>query len=251
MNDPSAKVQSLSKGLKVLSVINDFPEASISQLVQETKLPKATVIRLVQSLCTEGYVQPLEGRKGYQVSNKVIALSRGVEQKSRYIQAADPILRSLGSSLKWPSELLLRDGDTMTIETDNRDTAPVQVQLFERRRFPLLESASGQAVLSTLPIIQIEQTIRRIDPDRSKAAYDRLMDDISQVAKRGYAVKSYDFLSPGLRAIAVPLIERQKAIGAVTLIHYQRYMPADLLHQEVLPEIQYAVRLIGEVLSNR
>jgi len=48
-------VKALTRGLGVLAAINELSPATVTRLVEETGYPKATVIRLVQTLCREGY----------------------------------------------------------------------------------------------------------------------------------------------------------------------------------------------------
>jgi DNA-binding IclR family transcriptional regulator len=45
----------LARGLRLLAALNDLETATVSGLVKETNLPKATVIRLLQALQAEGY----------------------------------------------------------------------------------------------------------------------------------------------------------------------------------------------------
>jgi DNA-binding IclR family transcriptional regulator len=45
----------LARGLHLLVAMNDVETATISGLVKETNLPKATVVRLLKALQAEGY----------------------------------------------------------------------------------------------------------------------------------------------------------------------------------------------------
>ena len=52
-------VQSLAKGLEILSAFSGGSSLGNQQLVKLTGLPKATVSRLTTTLVTLGYLQPL------------------------------------------------------------------------------------------------------------------------------------------------------------------------------------------------
>jgi len=72
-------VKSLSRGLSVLAAVNQYRPATVKQLVHSTRLPKPTLIRLLQSLVAEGYVDSATDGTGYRVGARARRLTSGLE----------------------------------------------------------------------------------------------------------------------------------------------------------------------------
>lgn len=117
--DPNKKsrehVNSLAKGLSVLAATNELAPARISSLVKATSLPKATLVRLLKTLVAEGYVnqQTKQEGGGYIPTPKVRALASAFAKAGALGQTAQPFLNNLCEVIKWPSDLLIRDGLSM------------------------------------------------------------------------------------------------------------------------------------------
>lgn len=255
MGSEPKSVKALTRGLEVLAAINELSPATVARLVEETGYPKATVIRLVQTLCREGYAEEVDGGRGYRVSYRAVSLSRALSTKRRYQLASEHELRALGARLKWPCEMLVREGFSMVIETNNRDSAPIKMQLFERRRFPLLESAAGIAFLSAMdePSVThiVGQAVEEVGvSEKLKGPVETILERVSTARRDGYALRDYDVLSPGMRALAVPLSAAGTPFGGLSLVHYRMYLPPALMAAEIIPSMQHAADRIGENLES-
>lgn len=245
-------VKALVRGLHVLTAMNDLAPVSVTALVNETGYPKATVIRLLQTLRQEGYVEEADGGRGYQVAAKVLSLSRALAGEGRYQQAASQPLKDLGAALKWPTEMLVRDAHSMVIEASNRDTAPIKLNIFERRRFPMLDSASGIAYLSALPPDEARALVPAVISAIGDATHDgeaAMIARVQAAAARGYALQTYDVLSPNMRVVAIPLFAFGAPAGALSLVHYSLYLPDNVLRQTILPALRTTADTIGKNLQ--
>ena len=79
----------LARGLRLLAALNDLETATISGLVKETNLPKATVIRLLQALQAEGYAAQDTDTLTYHVTPKV-ASSVAFADRQESNRGSDP-----------------------------------------------------------------------------------------------------------------------------------------------------------------
>ncbi|GMR22373.1 MAG: hypothetical protein BMS9Abin37_0718 [Acidobacteriota bacterium] len=255
MGSQPKTVKALTRGLEVLAAINELSPATVARLVEETGYPKATVIRLLQTLCREGYAEEIDGGRGYRVSYRSISLSRALSTKRRYQLAAEQELRALGVKLKWPCEVLVRDGFSMIIETNNRESAPIKMQLFERRRFSLLESASGIAYLSagepSDTTSLVEEAVEEMGvTEKLKQPVQTILERVASARRDGYVLRDYEVLSPGMRAVAVPMLSGGAPFGGLSLVHYRMYMHPTLMENEVIPAMKLAAERIGENLES-
>lgn len=240
-------MSALVRGLKVLAAANGLGAPTIAELVRAANLPKATVVRLVQTLAHEGYLEDRasssSGGQGYRVTAKVRDLSRALTGRTPAAQLAQPLLDELARRVKWPSEFFLAEGDSVVIEVSNREAAPIKVALFEKRRFPVTGSATGIAYLSALALEAGEAVIVQVcGGDRMAAA--ACLAAVAEARVRGYATWDYPALAPGLRMASVPVVA-DRPVGGLSLIHFRELVPTDLLEGFLLPELREVAARIG------
>ncbi|MEM6897338.1 MAG: helix-turn-helix domain-containing protein [Pseudomonadota bacterium] len=200
----------LGRGLRVLVALNDLRTASVAGLVAETGLAKPTVIRLLKTLVSEGFAAQDAATLTYGVTHRVAALSRALSERDPSEEALQGVLDTLADALKWPTEFLVPEGDSMVIRMSNRERAAIKLALFERRRFPMAESAAGEAFLAA---------------------------DLT-----GYTLLGYPSLAPNLRvaSVAVP-----GGVGALSLVHFDDVVSIETLETALLPSLRAAAREIA------
>ena len=70
-------VRSVERTLQILELMNRVPVVRVQHLAQETGLPAPTVVRLLETLMSAGYVRKIGRQAGYCVTEKVAALGAG------------------------------------------------------------------------------------------------------------------------------------------------------------------------------
>jgi IclR family transcriptional regulator, mhp operon transcriptional activator len=235
---------SLARGLKVLAAVNDLETATVSRVVTETRLPKPTVIRLLQALLSEGYVAQDPETLTYRVTPKVASLSRSLGVDGEIDGLIQAPLDTLALQIKWPVEYLVADGLSMRIRCNNRDRAPIKLKLFERRRFPMLGSAAGLVYLATLE----EEPLRRyLDQLTAEGAERRAARrHIDSTRRRGYATRSLTELGPNMAVVSVAL---PAELGALSLVHFDDVVPPERLRAIIVPRLLVCAREIASALQ--
>lgn len=244
-------VNALVRGLRVLAVANEIQAPTVAEVVRRSRLPKATAIRLLQTLVHEGYLDDLGESEGYQVTAKVRNLSRALLDRTPIAQLVQPLLDDLAARVKWPSEFFLAEGRSVVIEVSNRSAAPIKLNLFEHRRFPMVASATGLAYLSALPPAEVERIVQDSVADGTLTRPpDACLEDVAAARRNGYALWEYPSLSPGLRMASIPVRSGGRVIGGLSLVHFRDLVPIPLLESLFLPDMRGVADRIGAVLAD-
>ena len=236
----------LARGLRLLAALNDLETATVSGLVKETDLPKATVIRLLQALQAEGYAAQDPETLTYRVTPKVASLSRSLIGKNQAESLIQVALDLLADELKWPAEYLVQEGSSMLIQANNRERAPIKLKLFERRRFPILDSAAGVAYLSGLSELDRVKWLKRLLKSHSEIAAAKRR--IEEAAEAGYATRSLNELGPNMRVAAVPVPEGG---GAISMIYFDDVVARKHLEAVLLPLVTKAAANVAGALQGK
>jgi IclR family mhp operon transcriptional activator len=82
MNDRQ-QVRSLKKALRLLRLMNQIGELTVTELSEAVELPRTTTYRLLETLETEGFVErSLPNTALYRITKKVLELSDGYRPKT-------------------------------------------------------------------------------------------------------------------------------------------------------------------------
>lgn len=236
----------LARGLRLLAALNDLETATVSGLVKETRLPKATVIRLLQALQAEGYAAQDAETLTYRVTPKVASLSRSLIGKNQTESLIQVALDLLADEVKWPAEYLVQDGLSMLIQSNNRERAPIKLKLFERRRFPILESAAGVAYLSSLSNSERAKWLRRLLKSESQISSAKRRIEAASLV--GYATRSLHELGPNMQVVAVSV---PGGGGVLSMIYFDDVVSRQQLESVLLPLVRKAAADIAGALEGK
>lgn len=243
-------IQALTRGLKLLAILNEHPLATVAQLVIVSGFPKASVVRMLNTLRAEGYVELGERGSGYKVAPKARLLSSAQAIHDPAVAAIRRLLTDFSHAVKWPAEFLVPEGNAMVIQASSRDTSPISLDRFEQTRFPIHDSAAGMVYLAEITGKEREERLRAMtDWQRRDAAAIRTHVEQGMAAYRanGYAQRDYDSPIEGTRVAAVPAFAAGQPIGALVLIYLRDAVWPEHLEQALVPALREAAQRVGEI----
>ena len=234
------------KGLDVLIGVNDLAPVTVASLVGITGLPKPTLIRILNTLVSEGYVVKRNKQEGggYFPTPKVRLLSSVFAHGSMLSQIAQPHINNLCEIVKWPSDLLVRDGLSMLIETSNRHISPISLKKFEQKRFPILSTGSGRAFLAWLPKTERKEIITASLATMSEpvpdiySSIEKVERYFDEIRVRGYEIRNYDTPIEGTRLYCLPIMVQGHPIAILSLITLRDVISVENFEKQVLPYLQ-------------
>jgi IclR family mhp operon transcriptional activator len=246
-------VTALQRGLEVLRVVNALRRAAVADMLREIDLPRATLVRMLETLEAEGFVSRSDG-KHYIPTGRVLLLSNGFQAHERVAQIADPILSELRLQVGWPSDVAIPDGDGMLIAVTSR---PFDDLLLKRRvgaRAPMLASALGRAYLAACPAVRRDEIIASLA--KSGYSFDRLAANrsaalalLTQTRQRGYAVPDESYSTAiyhsATSGFAVPISVRGEAVGSINLAFLTSTIRLAEAISSFLPTLRDAARRIA------
>ncbi|WP_159592321.1 helix-turn-helix domain-containing protein [Chelativorans xinjiangense] len=247
-------IRALSRGLDVLRHL-ETGGATLHALAARTKLPKATLLRILATLEREGYV-----RRGIadQLYHHNFRPTRPPETgwKAVLAEVAGPVLDGLCHKVLWPSDVGVYEDGAIRVQETSRRISPF---LLNRdvldHEIHVLQSAMGRAFLAWSDEERREKVLARLS--RSRDLHNRLARDrekvaalVSNVRDRGYAVREpgYFITQPRearVSAIAVPVFLDARSVGAINLAWVSSAMSEQAFVAQHLPSLKSAAREIS------
>lgn len=216
-------------------------------------MPKASVLRILDTLRHGGYVTVTRDSREYMVAARTLSLSNNYQADEALLATAAPILQELREATGWPSDLAFYQAGKMVIADTNRQPGSFSVNRKIGTRVSVMLTAIGRVYLSfcePAERVEILQTLAAGEDPAERMAVDSAAIEalVAQTRARGYAVNERESV-PSIRAVAVPVVHQGRVLCAFNVIGLAQAVPMEEFETTYIPMIQSARRRIEAALS--
>ncbi|WP_010139654.1 SMP-30/gluconolactonase/LRE family protein [Oceanicola sp. S124] len=234
----------LVKGIQLVELIAEAGEPVGSGfLLERTKLPKATLYRLLGALVEFGYVKHDTRAKAYSLGNRMIELGRSSLSSFDLRSAAEHELTRLAAQLNQTVSLTVMEGQQIIYVDVRRPSNPLAVSIEVGRTLPMPDSSSGRAIMAAMPPHEMQGLLTRYDAEEQH----RILSEIAISRARGYSIAESRSI-PGLIVISVevhgpPGMGR----GAIALTAHESALSHEQRHIVGRDLMEAARRVMGNI----
>lgn len=248
-----APVAALLKGLRVLESVNRIGPATLTQIQADTGLPKASTLRLLETLCHDGYVITMREKHQYMVAARALGLANNYRPDEALLSIARPIMEALRSETGWPSDMAIYQGGKMVIVDTSRQPGMLSVNRSVGARVPVMSTAVGRAYLAFCPDEERERILADVarDDDPAEAlARDpaAVRDLIRETRERGYALSNQEYVRT-IRAAGIPVMREGTVACSFNIIALAQAVPMEELRNHYVPLLMGARNRIERAIS--
>lgn len=232
-------VEAVCRALRVLRTLNRLRIAGVNAIYEETGIPKPTIVRMLETLMSEGYVARDNMYGGYRVTHKAAELSVGYEGVSRVIEIARPLLVDLANRIKWPVGLGALDDDAITIQFWTGTISPwAHTNTVLGLKPDFQTSAMGRAYMAFCSAEERERRIEALRRDTGRGfcatteAQFRAL--LGRIAEQGYAYRDPATMPQRTATLAVPIRHGGQIHALVTVSYFRSALPSKRVQAEVI-----------------
>lgn len=211
--------QSVRKAITLLRATAASGEgASVSALARAAGLPRATALRLIQTMEQDGFLLRVPRSDRVLLGPELVRLARQVDPGTQLREVAHSRLGELSEAVRETVTLsvVAPDGglDLVYQAAGPQHLVP---RSWLGQRFPLHASSSGKVLLSTYDEERLERLLRDPLPaltPHTITTRSALRQELEQVRARGYAA-TVDELEEGLAGVSVGIFAESGALVGV------------------------------------
>ena len=255
-------ITALARGLTVIDYLEESDSSSLMALHRATGMPKASLLRVLKTLETEGWAGRRIADGAYFARQASRRKNESALQRVRVIAAAGPVLRRLAVQSPSPSDIAVRDGLSMLVLDSNRNlyreagdrSSLARPSPGYRPNF--LWSAMGRAYLAFCSVSERESLLHTIAISPCAAGHapndhrwiDALVND---TRARGYSIRDQRQIGPDANgsdrysAIAVPVISNDRVIACVSSVWLIDAIDERTFLSKALRPLNHAARAIA------
>ncbi len=236
-------LQSVQRAVRVLDEIaHHRGPITTAEIAAALDLDRTITYRLLRTLQGEELVEAVDG--GYTMGRRALVFGNAYLENLAVLRAALPYqISMLDRVLKdkpWTVSIIVPTGknEMALVDTVWNSAAPLDIQLSIGRRFPIVGTAVGHAMLAHRQYDEIVDAIGREDADRLKGEFKQILDNGGLAFVR-------DFV-PGVSAIGAAVFGRdQRIVGGILLSGLE-------LEEHLRPasEVAQTVRRTADAISN-
>jgi DNA-binding IclR family transcriptional regulator len=200
--------QSVKKAITLLRATAEDGNANVSSLARAAGLPRATALRMIQTLEQEGFLLRNPGDDRVLLGPELLRLARNTDEQLLLREVSRPIIGDLVATVRETVTLSVVAADgglDLVYQVD----APHQLRprSWVGQRFPLHASASGKVLLAAYEQERLERFLReplvRFTP-ATITTVEALRAELERIGKQRYAFV-IDEEEEGLSAVATAL----------------------------------------------
>ncbi len=237
----------LAKGLAVLGCFGkQYPTMTLSEAAAAAQLSRATARRILLTLVELGYVT--QSGRDFSLSPNILKLGFAYLATQSWIERAQPLLKELSERLHESASAAILEGSEIVYVARVPTRRFMSASLAVGSRLPAFHTALGRVLLGFLDEAELWRRLKslRLDAHTPSTITDlqALFDRVRADHEQGFAIVDEE-LERGLRALAVPVIDRQgQAIGAINLSTHSARTTRNEMRDRFLP----ALRAVAEQL---
>jgi len=203
------KVQVIDRALAILEVLaDDGPALTLAELAGRIRLPKSTVLRLLNVLQQHRLVARDSRSGNYRLGLKLMELGTSAASQLDFVERARPHLHRLMATTGETVFLSVLDGTDALVVDRVESARTVRVPLSAGGRTPAHCTANGKALLAFLPEAEIDARLAsaklRSYTHNTIVTISGLRNELRRVRSMGYAV-DHEEMEEGLKCVAAPV----------------------------------------------
>jgi PcaR/PcaU/PobR family beta-ketoadipate pathway transcriptional regulator len=247
-------VESLSRGLSILSLIAESPTPlTLTQISHKLRVSKSAIQRLTRTLGRSGYLERDKENKKYRLGPTMLSIGFSAVRDSDLKKAAYPYLEETAKKTGETLNLAVWDKkEIVYIERIvSQQVLSVNIQIGSRR--PLYCTSMGKVILAFMPEDQREKFLKttKLVPFSPRTITRRrdLRIELEKIRLRGFATGNEE-LEIGVRAVAAPIRNSEgKIIAAVNIAVPASRVSMKTVESELAKEVVGTANRISSVLG--
>ncbi|SNZ21137.1 IclR family transcriptional regulator [Cohaesibacter gelatinilyticus] len=248
--------RSVLRAMDILNVIAEHGPSSLAALAVRTGLPKATILRLCATMESQRWLVRRTGDGVYQIGSGMPGQGQKVAGFDLLVENAKDIILDLSQKTGLAVDLAsdLGNGRIEIIDTTRSfDTHGIYPYCIGFRPSPFC-SALGLAFLVALPQEDLKAALKDLSKHAMKTelpAVHRFDVLVRQIRANGYAQREKGHWGRAVdygvipAAIAVPIIQDGRPIGALNLVWAEKNFAIDNVVNEYLTDLTAAAHRIA------
>jgi IclR family transcriptional regulator, mhp operon transcriptional activator len=249
-------VRSLERGLALLVAMNRRKLPSVVELARDTRLPRPTIYRLLETLNRAGFVARSSPADRFCLTPKVRSLSDGFLEDDWIAEIAAPFMAKFTRDLVWPAALMTFEQGRMLVRETTHEASVLSIDHgMVGRSLPMLRTAAGRCYLAFCSVSERRAILEMLAhstrlEDRGARESERVGALLDAIRAKGFAVQDRE-INPKTSGMAIPLRDGSRILGCLSLIWISSALTIAQAERQLLPPLRSMAQGIEAAVRER
>lgn len=216
------QINSVVKLFHLIEAMVTREDWDLGTLSETVDIPKATVMRMLLTMKSMGYVDQIELSKRYYVTTKLFDIGSKAMPNIDVIKLSYPVMQALQKQCDETVYLCVLSGIDSTVISKISSRHYLKVDSYVGDRLRSYHASAGKALLSTLSSEERERLFAAhiFEPmtEKSISNLDDLESEMKKTVERGYALADEERFM-GIRSVGVPIFNHHNdAVAALSAV---------------------------------
>jgi IclR family transcriptional regulator, mhp operon transcriptional activator len=250
-----APIQSVQRVLAMLRALNQNGVNTVQSIHRNTGLPKPTVVRMLETLMSEGYVTRDERQGGYMVTAMVRSLSCGFHAEPLVVEAGRNFANAFTRRVQWPVSIATLDRVELVIRYSTVVDSPISPDhALLNVRLDMIEKALGLCYLAFCSPGEHAILMRMIEATCAEhlevaGGRDLLDHRLDNIRKQGFALRAPGVQPVNSGTIAVPIMVGKRVMATLGMSYFRSALSLDDLSSHIYPLLAEAAAGIADQVT--
>jgi DNA-binding IclR family transcriptional regulator len=163
-SDANRRNASIGKAATLLRAAARYPAGtSVSQLARDARIPRATALRMITALESEGFLVRFAAQDRVLLGTGLLQLAAAIRPDALLIEAARRHLAALAKSTDETVTLAVRHGDEIVGIDEVRSSRMIAPNTWVGRSWPLHNTASGRLARGLVPLTDVAESVDELE----------------------------------------------------------------------------------------
>jgi IclR family mhp operon transcriptional activator len=229
---------------------------SAVELARDTRLPRPTVYRLLETLSRAGFVARGSPADRFCLTPKVRTLSDGFLEDNWIAEIAAPLMAQFTRDLVWPAALMTFEQGRMLVRETTHEASVLSIDHgMVGRSLPMLRTAAGRCYLACCPANEQRAVLEMLShssvpDDQGAKDRERLGALLDAIRAKGFAIQDRE-INPKATGMAIPIRTGPGILGCLSLIWISSALTIAEAEQRLLPPLRSVARRIEAGVRER
>ena len=208
----------LDRGIDVVEFLASAKgPVSFSEILGSLDIPKASLVRILNTLCKRGIIDKTEEKGRYRLGMKLLYLGNRLQAKLRLRSVAWPFMQNLAEKVQETVEISILDRDQLVLIEQIEGAGDVRVYSRVGGAYPYFHAVSvGKVYLAHMNPEKRKKVLNQVGlpavTQWTITNLDDLEEELSRILKNGYATEDQE-LRKGVRRVAAPIYDHQRQVA--------------------------------------
>jgi IclR family transcriptional regulator, mhp operon transcriptional activator len=249
-------VRSLERGLALLVAMNKRKLPSVVELARDTRLPRPTIYRLLETLNRAGFVARSSPADRFCLTPKVRSLSDGFLEDNWISEIAAPVMAKFTRDRVWPAALMTFEEGRMLVRETTHEASVLSIDHgMVGRSLPMLRTAAGRCYLAFCSANERRAILEMLAcspmlEDRGARESDRVGALLDVIRTNGFAIQDRE-INPKTSGMAIPIRNGSRVLGCLSLIWISSALTITQAEHQLLSPLRSMAQRIETAVRER